>query len=254
MAGPRSADRARTTRVAARVTIGALAVLASIVFAQISPATAAPIGTTHVTPDRGACGDHGGVRSVSCAAHLTERWMRRMGLGDVVRETVLVAPVGAGLWRSSTTGGICGFGAAGKLGLGLHHCDHRTFVYPSQDFMLLSDDVTTVTALAHESAHGVHERAGLDPVAITLSFDGHRLLPLELSADCWAGMALRWFVDEGMLAATARAGAQGLLRAAAGGLGHGSAQQRQSAFDAGYLQGATACNRLLGTPTFPAGP
>ncbi len=250
MAGPRLGYRARTTRVAVTVTIATLTVLAQIVFAQISPATAAPIGTTHVTPDRDACGDHGGVRSVSCAAYLTDRWLRRMGLGDVVRETVLVAPVGAGLWRSST-GGICGFGAAGKLGLGLHHCDHRTFVYPSQDFTLLSDDVTTVTALAHESAHGVQERAGLDPVAVTLSFDGDRLLPLELSADCWAGIALRWFVDEGMLAPTARAGARGLLRAAAGGLGHGSAQQRQSAFDAGYLQGATACNRLLGMPAFP---
>lgn len=219
----------------------------------VPAAQAAPLGTLHVVPSMQACGSNDPASHTQCAAGYTSQWLASQGLGDIVRETVFVQPSTIGVWQSSTTGGLCGTGNLGSFAVGMHHCDRTTFVDLVADHRIITSDVAAITALAHESGHGMQERYGLDPVDATLRNDMKRLFPMEQSADCWAGVALRWYVQHGMLPVSAKAEAEASMRSIGveGEQGHGSPSQRQSAFDAGFEQGGAACNTIIGGAVFP---
>lgn len=214
------------------------------------PAQASPWGTVRIQPSTAACGGTDLVRYARCGAAFTERFLRNRGVGGVVRETVLVQQPSVGVWPSSTTDGICGFARVGPIGLGLHHCDRLTFIEPRRDAKILTSDVRAITALVHESGHGIQERAGFDPVAVTLSGDNRRLFPLEQSADCWSGVGIAWFVGQRMLPSAVVRESRSLFREI-GDPGHGAGEQRVAAFDAGLHRGAAACDTILGARAFP---
>lgn len=230
-------------------------VLAALALALPTPAgaQAQPWGTVRVQPSTSACGGHDLASRAACGAAFTAQFLRSRGAADVVRETLIVAPGGVGVWRSSTTGGLRRFGRVGGVGIGLHHCDRRTFVDPGKDAKIFTGDVAAITALVHESAHGIQERSGYDPVAVTLSGDRRRLYPLEQSADCWAGVGIAWFIAMGKLPRGADRPARDLLRGVNSSAGHGSGAERAAAFDAGYTRGAAACDAILGARVFPRG-
>lgn len=192
-----------------------------------------------------ACGKFTVVDHVRCGAAFTARWLAHRGVPDVVVRTVIQQPMTVGAWRSGTTGALCGYTTVAPLRFGMHHCDRTTFVVPSLDGAVLETDVTTITALAHESGHGVQERLGFDPVTTTLRGDSARLLPLEQHADCWAGAAVSWYIAQSMLPSAARGPARTLLSRLGSPDGHGTSTQRVAAFDAGFARGASWCGRLL---------
>lgn len=216
-----------------------------------APASASPPGTTPIQPSMAACGGNSVVARVRCAAGFTQAWLTHRGRPGLVAATVLQATTTVGAWHSSTTGGICGYSTVAPVRFGMHHCDRTTFVVPSLDGKILASDDTAIVALAHESGHAVQERAGFDPVAVTLANDAAGMLPLEQSADCWAGMALRWYIDRGMRSPAALTHGRALMvLIGSRDTGHGTSAQRVAAFDAGYFSGAASCDRLLGRRAF----
>lgn len=225
-----------------------VAILAIVLGSAAAPAAAAPppLGTVEVSPSMAACGKTGAVDHVRCGAAFTARWLAHRRTPDVVARTVIQQPVTVGAWRSGTTGALCGYTNVRPIRFGMHHCDRTTFVVPSLDGAVLASDVTTITALAHESGHGVQERRGYDPVTVTLLGESDRLFPLEQHADCWAGAAMSWYTAQSMLPASAPAQARTLMRELGSrDAGHGTSVQRLAAFDAGFTHGATSCDRLL---------
>lgn len=226
-------------RIRLAVVACALAVVVPVI---ATPAAAAPAGTIKVAPSMGMCGVGTGRAVTACAAAYVQRWLRHVGRTGAVRETVWVSRGAVGGWPSRTVpGGVCGF--AQPL-VGLHHCDGTTFVH-ARDESTLRSDATAIVALLHESGHGIQELAGLDPVAATLG--GDRLFQFEQSADCWAGMGVRWLIDTHQRPATTYTAGTALLRAAGGtpDRDHGSGAQRAHAFAMGYTHGAMVCNTFV---------
>ncbi|NMO05246.1 hypothetical protein HH308_28910 [Gordonia sp. TBRC 11910] len=219
--------------------------------ALTSTAMASPPGITPITASMAACGGHTTTRHIQCGAAFTDAWLRHRHHAGLVAATVVTGPGTVGVWHSGTTGGICGYSTVKPLRFGMHHCDGTTFVVPSLDGPVLASDDTAIVAMTHESAHAVQERAGFDPVAVTLAQDAAGMFPLEQSADCWAGMAVRWFITRGMRPLSTLANARKLMALIGSrDSGHGTSIQRVAAFDAGYRDGASSCDRLLGRRIF----
>lgn len=218
---------------------------------EVGTASAAPPpGTTLVTGSLEACGSSNVKDIAACATARSGEWLAHMKESGAVKQVVWMNSVAAGVWRSSSTRGICGFSS---IGLGLHHCEGTTFINPRTDTELLRNDVTALVALSHESAHGLQEKAGLDPVWVTV-VNSPDLFRYEQSADCWAGMAMRWYIARHIVTWRDLGVARDLLRASGGNradAGHGIGAQRVAAFDAGLRRGATACNTIIGLPVFP---
>ncbi|MFZ1360508.1 MAG: hypothetical protein WAS27_00540 [Candidatus Saccharimonadales bacterium] len=217
-----------------------------------APAAAAPLGTTRVVPSTAACQQRGMDANVRCAVALVDRFLSAKGANDVVRETVLVGPNTVGVWFNSDLSVRCGFSSLPPaFSTSLHYCDGITFVDLNLSFdrKIMTSRTLAVIVLTHESGHGLQERAGLDPVGASLSGTKVQLYQLESSADCWAGVGTKWYVTQGLLPASAKTEGVKLMRSIGvedDGHGHGSASNRQRAFEAGYDQGSTACNALVG--------
>ena len=242
-----------------RIALGAFIIAAGTLPVLLSPPAPAaadmlPAGTTLVTPSREACGTgeagrRGFDERIECGVAFTDAWLASQGLSDVLTATVITDPTTVNVWPNSVTGGLCGFGGVNGLGTSLHHCDRRTFVNPTTDAAFLRSDIDAITALSHETAHGVQEKAGIDTVTPMLT-DPALTARLEQSADCWSGVAMRWYVREGMLPSTANRASRSLL-ARTTEADAGPHIGRVSAFDAGYRAGPSACNKILGKKVFP---
>ncbi len=233
-----------------RMVIGTIAAIVGIML-MAGQAQATPIGTSHVIPSIAACDQTSPQQTVSCAAAYVNRWLAHKGARGVVKETVLVGRPSAGVWLRPDLRVRCGFSSVpGVFVTSMHHCDGITFVDLNEllDRTVMSRKVWAIVVMAHESAHGMQERAGIDPVMPTIMSNKAAMFPLEQSADCWAGMAMRWYIQRGMLPSSARADGQFLMRGIGveGERGHGSPGQRQAAFDAGYDRGAPACSAIVG--------
>ena len=219
---------------------------ASTAYADPPPATPWSMPQP-VTPRLHACSELGLTVMIECAAARTQLWLRSTNSGAVVLQTVIMAPFTAGAWRSSTTGGVCGFGRVGTASLGVHHCDRITFIDPTASKELLRDNVAATVVLAHEAGHGMQENAGIDPVAATLSGDTSRVKPLELSADCAAGVATAWLVSRRLLPESAPERGRVLMRSAGSrDAAHGTSSERAQSFEAGLIGGTTECERIAG--------
>ncbi len=231
------------SRFRRRAVVAALAVLIMPAWFGASTAAApvAPIGTTTLAGSDRACDgpQTGPAGNVACGIWLVNQWLSLRRSRGVVAQTVAVAPGAFGVWRSSTTGGVCGFT---PVLLGMHHCDRTTFVNFRLDRRLIEARDLAFTVLAHESAHGVQERRGKDPVAATLTNDVPAMLPLEQQADCWAGAALAWAVRRGHFGPQALPRARALFRSGGqAGSGHGSPEARDRQLTTGYANGPSAC-------------
>ncbi|WLP90208.1 hypothetical protein [Gordonia sp. NB41Y] len=240
----------RVRTVMTDVAAGALGLIGS----QAAPAQAIPGGTVEVVPSMAACGDRGFEKSLQCGAAFTDRWLDSWGASDVVEATVVTRPDAAGVYPSRTTDGVCVYANTAPLAIGLHHCDRYTFVVPRTDRELVSDDVDAIVLLAHESAHGFQEKAGLMPVETSAIRDTRRMLPLERSADCWSGAATAWYIEQDMLDDDAVDGGRELMRSIGGSAGHGNADAREQAYLTGFEGGSGACNTILGRDAFPVRP
>lgn len=235
-----------------RVGIGTafLSLMAGISLLIPSQAQAAPIGTVHVVPSLEACSQTGLEVNVQCGAAYVDMWLAHNHASEAVQETVLVQRPSMGVWLRPDLRIRCGYIDTPIFALGLHNCAGMTFVdlNTKNDRMILASRVWSMIVLAHESGHGMQERAGLDPVTMTVTNNLDGLFPLEQSADCWAGMATRWWTDQHILPITSQETGDALMRAIGveGERGHGSPGQRQRAFDAGFLSGAPACNAIVG--------
>lgn len=204
-------------------------------------APAAPLGTVALVGSQRACaGPQAGPEgNVACGIWMVDQWLSSRGLRGVVAQTVAVSPGAFGLWPSATTGGVCGFA---PVLLGMHHCDRTTFVNFRLDRRLIEARDLAFTVFAHESAHGVQERRGKDPVAATLTNDVPAMLPLEQQADCWGGAALAWAVRRGHFGPQALPRARALFRSGGrAGSGHGSPDARDHQLTVGYANGPSAC-------------
>ena len=212
----------------------------------VSPtASVAPAGTTPVRTSVRACssGRQDPRANVECGAALVEQWLRTRGQEGVVARTVFVEPGRVEVWRSSTTGSLCGFSSLAAQPSGLHHCDRTTFVDLAVDGDLLRTRLTAFTVLAHESAHGVQERRGKDPVVAYWTGDDAGLLALEQQADCWAGAALKWAIGRGYFDAAQWLQAREFMRALGKSASsvHGAGAAREHQLVRGYTGGPQAC-------------
>lgn len=221
----------------------------------LSPvAHAAPLGTTAVVPTMAACQQGTPASNVTCAAAFTNRFLAAHGAVGVVRQTVLVKSGAFSVWPTPV-GGLCVFSDAEFLQMGAHHCDRTTFISLGQSFdrQLMSNRVHAIAVLAHESAHGVEQRAGVDLVTPALTGDNAAVLPTEQAGDCWAAVAIRWYIQQDMLPASSHDEARQLFYSIGSSrdLSHGTGPMRAAAFDAGYSGGSAACNKLLGRTAFP---
>ncbi len=246
----------RFTRVAAiSLAVGIVAGIVAGLFGEAPSAHAAPAGFTVVTPSIAACDSaaahRGDLRALTaCGAGYVAKWLRHTGASGVVTSTVITPKLSAGLHRSSTTGFVCGYA---PLVFGMHHCDRTTYMSRG-DSEILRTPAQAIAALVHESGHGLQERAGLDPVLVTLQGPtSPRLFPYEQSSDCWAGAAYRWFVSTGMPHVNVAEATSLFARIARDGdHGHGSPRQRVAAFQLGLKSGSGACNVYFGKRVFPA--
>jgi len=232
---------AALTIVAAGASLG---LTSSAEAAPHQAASAVPVGTIAVSTSGHACLTRSSAptANVECGASLVQKWLRSRGQASVVRHTVLVPAGTVGGWPSSTTGGVCGFSGLAVRPTGMHHCDGITFVDPISDRDLIRTRLAAFTMLAHESAHGVQERRGKDPVAAYLVRDRAAMLPLEQQADCWAGAALNWAIRQNHFDAGQLPAARAFFRSIGHpGSGHGSGAAREAQLLQGYTGGAKAC-------------
>lgn len=212
------------------------------------PAAALPppaAQTQVVTPTLQACAEPAMADRIECGAARTARWLDSIHASTAVQRTVLIKPTTGGVWRSTSTGGVCGFVRISRITLGVHHCDGTTFIDPVAASPLLTDDIAATIVLAHEATHGLQELAGRDPVAATLSGDASRIKPLELSADCMAGIAASWMMRQHLLPPAASARGRALM-GRSGSPSHGSSAERVAAFTAGLTDGRVVCEHIAG--------
>lgn len=233
-----------------------LVMMTVVILALLGTGTsnAVPLGTTPVVASMKACNDDAFEQWISCGAAYTETWLEQQSLRGVVSSTVFAPNWTFGVWQSETTGGICGYVELGGFGFGMHHCDGISFVSITSDPSMITSVNAAIVALAHESGHGMQERAGIDPVVTTLvNPKGAQLFPLEQSSDCWAGAAFKWYVQQGMRTMSDKYDATAFVRSVGqeGDKGHGSPDQREAAFNNGFNNGSGACNTYVDSVVFP---
>lgn len=256
----RPVRRHRRTR-SALVGLLPTAALAFGVLAAGPAAEAAPWGTTPVPPDAAACDKTDDVSRLACATAWLNDTLPAFGLGNAHPETVIVPPNSANVWFNVSTGRLCGYGnVLGFDPFQLHHCDGTSFVGDPNGIAMLRKgyDESPFTVLAHESSHWMQERAGLDPVGVTLvdiATGGLNMKPYELASDCWAGAIYNKAIQAGTRThAQAEAGAAFI--ATLGGGNHGTGAEREAAFRKGLTEGSGACNSFLrpvvGRDIYPA--
>ncbi|MFT3659875.1 MAG: hypothetical protein QM809_00325 [Gordonia sp. (in: high G+C Gram-positive bacteria)] len=113
----------------------------------------------------------------------------------------------------------------------------------------MTNDARATVVLLHESGHGMQERAGIDPVTPSLLGSAEQLKPLELSADCWAGVGIAYLIKNRDLPPGALRQARSVF-VMSGDAVHGNAFERGTSFTAGYRRGPAACNEIVGRPVF----
>lgn len=226
--------------------------LTGIVGVARAAAEPAPWGTATVRDDISACADATApMDNVVCAVAMTRRWLEHTGHASVVRRTVEVSDPAAGLTWNPRNRDICVYAELGTLlNLGVHHCDSTTFVNRSTDAALIRTRARAVTTFAHESSHGVQEAVGLTPVSTTIFGPVEDLRRLELASDCWSGAAWSWYVSSGLLTVADRIDATAFMYSLRDKVSHGSGAQRGHAFERGIVEGAGACDEILGRPAY----
>lgn len=245
---PKSALRSQRTDIQ-RNLVAFITTALALLLSSTTPVSAAPAGTVPIYPTMQACHNPATLMSrARCAGAYVNTWLAATNNRTV--STAIIIPNGVGLWRSTSTATVCGHASAPGLQISLHHCNHTTFINPVTDQRYFATVPVAIVALVHESAHALQERHGIDPVAITLSLSPDRLLPLERSADCWAGAAFRWYLLRGMLTRRELNEAVTIYRHTRTSFGHGTQAQRRHAFWSGYQDGVNACNRFLGASAY----